>query len=288
MYRVGRRTACVSGPLDSHVQVRREERSRGSGSRDARRASRSGKRGDRDAAIRLLASPPVPQSLAHGSGLVPLVTWQRRPGEFLFVWWSSKNSANAVRRSEDPPSGTVQFTSVFRPLCDQGFVRDLWLFLLSLQGSLAGVLLNLCSFVVPSTRQSCLVQIRLFIQVMNTSPPYLRVGPVAIHIRSRETDRQPASPPSDYPFAEPTLVVQGSVFLSPDNGAFVEELNGVPVSKFLIYKRRISHENGDQVPSNTVNASPSAPPPPAPPSVASVPSPSISPSIVNAGYVSML
>jgi len=38
----------VSRPSDSHVQVQREERSRGSGSRDAERANRSGKRENRE------------------------------------------------------------------------------------------------------------------------------------------------------------------------------------------------------------------------------------------------
>ena len=70
---------------------------------------------------------------------------------------------------------------------------------------------------------------------MNGSPSYLRVGPVAIHIRSRETDRQLASPSSDYSFAGPTLDVEGSIFLSPDNGASIEELNGIVVRKFTVY-----------------------------------------------------
>lgn len=69
---------------------------------------------------------------------------------------------------------------------------------------------------------------------MNPLPPYLQAGPVAIHIRSREITPQLAPPSSDYPFIGPTLDVQGSVLLSPDNGAAIEELNGVVVSEFLL------------------------------------------------------
>ena len=78
---------------------------------------------------------------------------------------------------------------------------------------------------------------------MSNSPPYLRVGPVAIHVRSRETTYEFTSSSSDYAFAEPTLDVQGSVFLSPDDGTLIEELNGV-VSESLIHSRRASYDEG--------------------------------------------
>ena len=80
---------------------------------------------------------------------------------------------------------------------------------------------------------------------MNTSPPYLQAGPVAIHIRSRETDPQSTLPPIDHSSTEPTLDVQGSVLLFPDNGTPIEQLNGVVVSKLLMYRSRMSHEKGD-------------------------------------------
>lgn len=143
-------------------------------------------------------------------------------------------SANAVGRSGDPPSSLPPSSD---PSATRGFIRDPWLFPPFPQNLLAGVLTNLLFFVVPSTSQSRLVQIRLFIQAMNVPPSYLRVGPVAIHIRSQGTNRQPASPSSDHSFAGPTLDVQGSVFLSPDNGMIIEELNGVVVSKFLMLER---------------------------------------------------
>ena len=69
---------------------------------------------------------------------------------------------------------------------------------------------------------------------MNNLPPYLRVGPVAIHLHSRETNYPTTSPSDD--FSEPTLDVQGSVLLSPDDGTLIQELNGV-VSSFLVNQR---------------------------------------------------
>ena len=177
------------------------------------------------------------------------------------------------------------------PPLDQGFHQG-WLFLLSLQSSLAGASRNPSLFRRPFYSTVSPGADSPFIQVMNVSPPYLRVGPVAIHIRSREAN-QPTSPLSDYSSAEPALDVQGSVFLSPDSGLSIEELNGV-VSKFLIYYRRISYEEDNQVPSDTVNTSPPAfpslmpPSSPSPLSVASTPHPSISSSVANADYVSAL
>lgn len=128
---------------------------------------------------------------------------------------------------------------------------------------------------------------------MNASPPYLRVGPVVIHLYSRESSFKPTLPSSGFSSVEPTLDVQGSVFLSPDDGMLIQELNGV-VSSFLLYQRRISYEDGDQVSSNASGAPsptvlPSVPSSsPLPPPVASTPSPSIPSSVSNPNYVCAL
>lgn len=120
---------------------------------------------------------------------------------------------------------------------------------------------------------------------MKISSPYLRVGPVAIHIRSQETSDEFTLSSGGDSTAEPTLGVQGSVFLSPNDGTSIEELNGV-VSESLIYTRRIPYEEGYQVSSNT--SSPSLPVPTSlvPSSVASIPYSSISPPVGNVNNVS--
>lgn len=68
---------------------------------------------------------------------------------------------------------------------------------------------------------------------MNASPPYLRVGPVAIHLHSREVTHKPTPPSDDFSLAGRTLDVQGAVFMSPDDGTSIQELNGV-VRGFLV------------------------------------------------------
>ena len=82
------------------------------------------------------------------------------------------------------------------------------------------------------------MQFRRFIQVMNTLPAYLRVGPVVIHLHSREMGDKPTSILDHFSLAEPTPDVQGSVFLSPDDGTLIHELNGV-VRGFFVHQRTI-------------------------------------------------
>ena len=169
---------------------------------------------------------PIPRTQI----LVPLVPWRRCPGEFLAAWRDSKTRQlpSGDRRIPGPPSSLLP--SPLRHRVSSGtygssFSRKIhWLV----------PCWTPFSFVVPSTRRFRLVQIRRSIQVMSASPPYLQAGPVAIHIHSRETNPQPASPPGGYSLAEPTLDVQGLVLLSPDNGASIEELNGIVVSKIMV------------------------------------------------------
>ena len=177
----------------------------------------------------LFASPLAPNFL-YSDGLVPLVPLRRCPGEFLAAWRDSKTRQlpSGDRRIPGPPSSLLP--SPLRHRVSSGtygssFSRKVhWLV----------SCWTPFSFVVPSTRRSRLAQIRRSIQVMSASPPYLQAGPVAIHIHSRETNPQPASPPGGHSLAEPTLDVQGLVLLSPDNGASIEELNGIVVSKIMV------------------------------------------------------